>query len=123
MSNTNSGNNTTIIAQQSITWWLRGDGAPTELDETSVEHIQGLLDKEFREGELCVIGADGQTEFRGWWQLDPEAPKLLTPEEAVKDISEVLLENDELLAIIYNQVCNGTLEYKGDSIFELTSDE
>lgn len=122
MSNSNTSNHTTVIAQNRITWWLRGEGSPTELDIASTEHVEAMVKTGFREGELYVTGQDGQTEFRGWWQLELDAPKTLTAEEAVKDIVEALLDSDTLLETIYNQVCAGSLEHKGNSMFELTPD-
>lgn len=60
---------TTEIQQHTITWWLRGD-APAELDESSVEHITKLIGEGFNQGELCVTGDDGETEYRGWWNIE-----------------------------------------------------
>ena len=121
--NTNATRYAADIANHTIVWWLNGANAPQALDEASIEHIEGLLRKDFREGELCVTGDDGETDFRGWWQLDvDDEPRIVTAEQAVKDIVEALLASDTLLETIYNQVCAGTLEHKGNSMFELTPD-
>ena len=122
MTTSNTDKHTAVIAQQRITWWLQGDAAPTELDNASTEHVESMVKTGFREGELYVTSPDGQAEFRGWWQLELNAPKTLTAEEAVKDIVEALLDSDTLLETIYNQVCSGSLEHKGNSMFELTPD-
>jgi ABC-type tungstate transport system permease subunit len=58
----------TTILQHRVKFWLRGENAPTELDEASIEHITRLIENDYREGELDVV--DGDNEFRGWWQLD-----------------------------------------------------
>lgn len=119
--NSTENRNHAVIDGKPIVWWLNGENAPAELDETTIEHLEAQLLGGFREGELLVSGIDDQPGHRGWWELD-FSPKTVTAEDAVKDITEVLLENDQLLVTIYNQLCNGTLEYKGDSIFELTPD-
>jgi hypothetical protein len=123
MSNTNADRNTTIIAKQNIVWWLRGEGAPKELDESSIEHIQKLLKKDFREGELCVTAADDQTEFRGWWQLAQPAgvpAGTLTHDDVVEKIIAELREADPSVLIeIYDRFCGGELTYEGDSLYQL----
>jgi len=70
-----AGENLTEILQHRIRWWLRGNAAPTELDETSVEHITKLITEGYNQGELCISGVpDDKTgvfeEFRGWWSID-----------------------------------------------------
>ncbi|MBC8738577.1 hypothetical protein F6X40_17605 [Paraburkholderia sp. UCT31] len=60
----------TEILQHRIKFFLRGDDAPNELDEASVEHIEKLIRDGFNQGELCVIGADDETEYRGWWSIE-----------------------------------------------------
>lgn len=45
-----------------------GDGAPSELDDSSIEHIERLIREGYREGELCVTDGKGN-EWRGWWKL------------------------------------------------------
>lgn len=61
----------TEILQHRIKFWLRGDNAPAELDECSVEHIERLIAEGFNQGELCLRGDDEDTEHRGWWSIDP----------------------------------------------------
>lgn len=59
------------ILQHDIKCFLRSEGdevAPTELDESSIEHITGLITEGYREGELVVYDSEG-TEWRGWWSL------------------------------------------------------
>lgn len=63
-------NNVTEILQHRISWFLRDDKAPEELDESSVEHIERLIKDGYNQGELCVIGDDGNTEYRGWWSIE-----------------------------------------------------
>jgi len=124
--NTASTRNTAQIQKYRITWWLRGDNAPTELDEATVEDLTQLLNGDFREGELCVTSEDGETEFRGWWQLEDEAtePETLSNVDAINDIVDVLREVDgQFLAKIYNQVCSDQIVYKGNSLFEKVPDE
>lgn len=64
----NVGDNFTEILQHRIKFWLRGDDAPTELDETSVEHITKLITEGYNQGELCVNTETD--EFRGWWSIE-----------------------------------------------------
>lgn len=111
--------NPLVIDGTPIVWWLNGENAPKELDDASVEHLETQILAGNREGELLVSGADDEPGHRGWWELD-FSPKTVTAEEAAKDVMEALLDSDKLLVMIYNQVCNGKLEYKGDSVFELT---
>lgn len=64
----------TEILQHRIQFWLRdtdGQTAPQSLDDCSVEHVEKLIAEGYREGELCVLGDDGDTEFRGWWGIAP----------------------------------------------------
>lgn len=61
--------NLTEILQHQISWFLRGEGAPKELDECSIEHISKCIKEGCNQGELCVLGEDGNTEFRGWWSI------------------------------------------------------
>lgn len=66
--------NHTEILQHRIQFWLCDadeQTAPQSLDDTSVEHIEKLITEGYREGELCVLGDDGDTEFRGWWGIAP----------------------------------------------------
>lgn len=65
-------NNVTEILQHRISWFLHGNNVPTELDESSVEHIEGLIKEGYNQGELCVIGDDGNTEYRGWWSIETD---------------------------------------------------
>lgn len=58
-----------MILQHRIEWWLRGDDAPDEIDESSVEHIEKCIKEGYNQGELCVLGDDGDTEWRGWWAI------------------------------------------------------
>lgn len=62
-------NHVTEILQHGISWFLRGANAPDELDECSVEHIETLIKDGYHQGELCVMSADGETEYRGWWSI------------------------------------------------------
>lgn len=50
---------------------IRGDNAPAELDECSVEHIKRLIAEGYNQGELCLLGDDRDTEYRGWWSINP----------------------------------------------------
>lgn len=56
------------ILQHRVKFWLRGENAPTKLDEASLEHVTSLIKQDYREGELYVI--QDEVEYRGWWQLD-----------------------------------------------------
>lgn len=58
----------TEILQHRIKFWLRGDNAPEELDECSVEHITGLIAEGYYQGELCIVSND--EEYRGWWSIE-----------------------------------------------------
>lgn len=58
----------TEILQHRVKFWLRGENAPTELDEAALEHVTSLIKQDYREGELYVVQDDA--EYRGWWQLD-----------------------------------------------------
>lgn len=61
---------TTEILQHRISWKLADEGAPTELDESSRQHITALIKDGYREGELHVTGEDGETTHRGAWNID-----------------------------------------------------
>lgn len=70
---TEKANNVTEILQHRISWWLRDKDdlpTPTELDECSVEHIERLIKEGYNQGDLCVLGDDGDTEWRGWWSIE-----------------------------------------------------
>lgn len=69
MSESNTNHHTEIIGHR-ISYFYRGDGAPTSLDESSVEHIKKLLKDDYREGELCYFDSASETEFRGWWSIE-----------------------------------------------------
>lgn len=66
---TDDGNHYTEILQHRIKFWLRGDDAPTELDETSEEHITELIRQGYNQGELLMTDASG-ADFRGWWSIE-----------------------------------------------------
>jgi hypothetical protein len=70
MSNTSTSANEHVIEilQHRVKFWLRGENAPTELDDASLEHVTSLIKRDFREGELYVV--KDEVEYRGWWQLD-----------------------------------------------------
>lgn len=69
-SETESQNKITTILLHRISWFLRGDTAPDELDDCSIEHIEERIKEGYNQGELCVIGNDGDTEYRGWWSIE-----------------------------------------------------
>ena len=59
------------ILQHRIKFWLRGENAPTELDEASEEHIRHSIIEGFSEGSLHVMGGpDYETQFDGYWKID-----------------------------------------------------
>lgn len=63
----------TEILQHRIKFWLHNVGdklAPEELDDCSTEHITRRIAEGYNQGELCVLGDDGDTEFRGWWSIE-----------------------------------------------------
>lgn len=62
-------NLTTEILQHKISWFLREENAPTELDECSIEHIEQCIKDGYSGGELCLLASDGDTEYRGWWHI------------------------------------------------------
>lgn len=62
-------NNITEILQHRISWFLRGDDAPDVLGDCSEEHIKKCIEEGYIQGELCVLGDDGDTEYRGWWSI------------------------------------------------------
>lgn len=59
------------ILQHRIGWWLREEDAPEELDDCSKEHIEQCIKEGYNQGELCVLGNDGNTGYRGWWRIAP----------------------------------------------------
>lgn len=61
----------TEILQHRIEWSVFSDNAPGEIDETSIEHIETMIRRGYREGELCVPAEDGKTTYRGWWRIVP----------------------------------------------------
>jgi len=58
------------VLQHRVAWSLRGEGAPSELDEASQEHIETCIREGYNQGELHALSADGETEYRGWWEID-----------------------------------------------------
>lgn len=77
--------NHTEILQHRIQFWLCDadeQTAPQSLDDASVEHIKKLISEGYREGELCVLGDDGDTEFRGWWGIAPAGDAAQRPRTA-----------------------------------------
>lgn len=64
--------NNTVILQHNINWFLREENAPKELDDCSIEHIEKCIGEGYNQGELCVLGDDGDTEYRGWWSISGE---------------------------------------------------
>jgi len=68
--NDDDGKHRIEILLHTIKWSLRGDDAPTELDEASIEHIAASIGADIREGELLVTAADNESSFRGWWAID-----------------------------------------------------
>ncbi|WP_148211114.1 hypothetical protein [Methylibium petroleiphilum] len=60
----------TEILQHRVRWHLRGDGAPSALNESAEEHVEHLIRNGFNQGELLVTSDDGEAEFRGWWSID-----------------------------------------------------
>lgn len=63
------------ILQHRISWFFRGDDAPTELDESSIEHIEGLIKEGYNQGELCFLDNDTEQTFRGWWHIETQAER------------------------------------------------
>lgn len=63
-------NRYTEILQHRIRYFLCGDDAPVELDGGSVKYIEKNIKDGYTEGELCVVGPDSETEFRGWWAIE-----------------------------------------------------
>lgn len=57
------------ILEHTISFTLRGENAPNELDECSIEHIKRLVKEGYREGELLVTAPDSDIEYRGWWSI------------------------------------------------------
>lgn len=70
MSITANTNNVDYILQHRIEWFLRGENAPTTLDETSEDHIEAMIKEGYNQGELCVSVPDSEEEFRGWWSIE-----------------------------------------------------
>lgn len=67
---TTAADNVTEILQHRISFFFRGENAPTEMGESSVEHITNLIQQGFNQGELCEMDADQVNEFRGWWSIE-----------------------------------------------------
>lgn len=57
------------ILQHRIEFSLIGPGAPTELDEISIDHIESMIRDEYREGELNVSEEGSDVVHRGWWAI------------------------------------------------------
>jgi hypothetical protein len=66
--NTEANEHFVEILQHRVKFWFRGENAPTELDDASLEHVTSLIKQDYREGELYVT--QDEVEYRGWWQLD-----------------------------------------------------
>lgn len=64
--------NKTEIAGHNIYWIVFEEPAAelfTELDDTSIDHVQGLLNQGCFEGELIMTADD--VDYRGAWEKDP----------------------------------------------------
>lgn len=70
MSTTTDESSYTTILQHRISFFFRGDNAPTELSESSIEHVEKLIRDGFNQGELCEMSDDQEIEFRGWWSIE-----------------------------------------------------
>jgi hypothetical protein len=64
-----SGDRYVRILGKRVRWHL-GEGGPTELPESAEEHIKSLIRGGFNQGELLADSEDGETGFRGWWNID-----------------------------------------------------
>ena len=51
-----------------------GETAPEKMDESSIEHIEGLIKEGYNQGELCLTSKTGE-EFRGWWHIETESDR------------------------------------------------
>ena len=40
------------------------------MDESEEEHVKDMIIDGYSSGELCMLGEDGNTEYRGWWEID-----------------------------------------------------
>lgn len=58
----------TEILLHDVEWRIDGDGAPSLLSHSDVDHIESRIMDGYREGELVVTGSFDQT-FRGWWRI------------------------------------------------------
>lgn len=56
------------ICSHTVLWWIDG-WESNELEDAEEEHIRGLLNEDYVEGELCVTAADGETQLRGYWKI------------------------------------------------------
>lgn len=91
------------ILLHNIEFFFKGDmvGSPTELDESTIEHIENLIKEGYSSGELCVASDDQETEFRGWWNI--------APTEAIQGTIEVATPatiTDSIISLILNRVIN-----------------
>ena len=65
---TNKANKTIEILQHNISYCYRDyDG---EMNETEQEHVKEMIVEGYGQGELCMLGKDGMTEYRGWWKIE-----------------------------------------------------
>jgi hypothetical protein len=63
-----SGNKTVEILQHNISYYYREyDG---EMPESDQDHIKECIEQGYNQGELCFVGDDGNTEYRGWWHIE-----------------------------------------------------
>jgi hypothetical protein len=62
-------NHFATILMHNIKFRISGEGAPSELDETSEDNIENMIKDGYREGELNVTDGNTDTVYRGWWSI------------------------------------------------------
>jgi hypothetical protein len=61
------GNREIKILQHRVEYSYR-DEYEGEISESDVDHIKGMIDEGYREGELCTFNDAEETHY-GWWKI------------------------------------------------------
>jgi hypothetical protein len=57
------------ILQHRVNYYFR-DHPSKVMGESSEEHVRHMIAEGYNQGELCEMGDDQETEYRGWWSIN-----------------------------------------------------
>jgi hypothetical protein len=56
------------ICQHNISYYYRDYEG--EMPDSEQEYVKECIVNGYNQGELCFVGDDGTTEYRGWWHIE-----------------------------------------------------